>query len=134
MKISYIKMIEYFFYKDYMFKKMIKHSDPLIVAAMMMSLVEFFNIMTLFVFLDSSYFHLGSSKTMWMFFTITSGIILLALNIPYFIKNEKRICDKYRGESSLKSILGYVFYVGYYIGSVALVIIVPGRLYHLSWW
>jgi hypothetical protein len=134
MKISYIKMIEYFFYKDYMFNKMIKHSDSLIVSAMMMTLVELFNILTLFVFLDSLYFHIGSNKTMWMIGLFAVEAILLILNIPYFIKNEKRICDKYGGESSLKSILGYIFYVGYYIGSVALVIIVPGRLYHLSWW
>jgi len=130
MKISYIKMLEYFFYKDYMFNKMIKHSDPLIVSVMLICLVEFFNILALFDYVDSSFFHLKQSNTISMIEFLAIGVIQFFLNFRYFMKNEVLICNKYRGESLLKSILGYTFYVSYYIGSFALVIIVHEHFHH----
>jgi|WetSurMetagenome_2_1015567.scaffolds.fasta_scaffold687912_1 hypothetical protein len=130
MKISYIKMLEYFFYKDYMFNKMIKHSDSLIVSVMMICLVEFFNILALFDYVGSSFFHLKQGNTISMIGFLAIGVIQFFLNFRYFMKNEVRICNKYRGESLLKSILGYTFYVSYYIGSFALVIIVHEHFHH----
>jgi uncharacterized membrane protein len=57
-----------------------------------------------------------------MFF-ITIGVISFIINTVYFKKNLERICNKYKGESQIKNILGYVLYVIYFIGSITLLLV-----------
>ena len=106
-----------------MFNKMIKHSDPLLVSAIMISLIEFANAFIIFVILDTQLLHLEPNITITMTCVIVIVIILMVLNTRYFRKNEERICNKYKGESLLKNTLGYILYVGYLIGSFVLLFV-----------
>jgi len=125
-------MMNYFFYKDYMFNKMIKHSDPLLVSAIMISVIEFFNALEVFVILNTYLLHLELTMPIIMTCIIVIGIILIILNVHYFRKNEEQICNKYKGERLLKNILGYVIYVVYLIGSFALIFVMKEIFgYHL---
>jgi uncharacterized membrane protein YidH (DUF202 family) len=124
--------MNYFFYKDYMFNKMIKHSNPLWVSAIMVSLIQFTNALAIFIVLNNQILHFEPSKATIMICMIIIGIILFVLNANYFKKNEMQIYEKYHGEKVLKSVLGYIFYVSYLIGSFVLLYILDEKLgYHL---
>ena len=116
-------MMNYFFYKDYMFNKMIKHAAPLFVSAIMVSIIEFCNSLVIILLINKYIFKqtFNTYLVLGSFMIVT--IILLAINTRYYIKNVERICNKYKGESTLKNILGYMFYIIYFIGSVVIIIV-----------
>ncbi len=64
-------MINYFFYKDYRFNKLIKHQAPLFVSSAMVTIIEFVNTITFWGVLNNSLFHLN----------FTTSIILVYLYI-----------------------------------------------------
>ncbi len=115
-------MMNYFFYKDYMFNKWIRHSNPLVASSSMISLIEGSNLIAISYILNRYLLHLKYIPSFEMASYILLAIVLMIINVMYFTKHEKQICHKYKGESSLKNILGYVVYVGYAIGSIALVL------------
>jgi uncharacterized membrane protein len=106
-----------------MFNLQIKHSAPLFVSAIMISIIEFMNVVAIY-FAFNKYLLNGYQITSTVFevyaFAIPVGIVLFILNTNYYNKRKERICDKYKGESLLKSILGYVCYICYFVGSIAL--------------
>lgn len=124
--------MNYFFYKDYMFNKLIKHSDPLLASAIMISVIEFTNILAIFVVFNARLLHMKFAMPTIMACIIIIGIILMVLNARYFRKNKERIYNKYKGESLFKNIFGYIFYITYLIGSFALIFVLKGIFgYHL---
>jgi len=116
-------MINYFFYKDYMFNKMIKHSNPLFVSAIMISIIEFSNALLILLIINKYTLQLTNTFFSSFMFFITIGVISFIINTVYFKKNLERICNKYKGESQIKNILGYVLYVIYFIGSITLLLV-----------
>jgi uncharacterized membrane protein YidH (DUF202 family) len=119
--------MNYFFYKDYMFNRKIKHSNPLWVSSIMVSIMEFFNGLSIWLIINSFYFNVKATVVQVLSVFIIIGIILFIINAIYYNKNEKRICEKYKGESLTRSIVGYVIYIVYYIGSIALMFILKER-------
>jgi hypothetical protein len=113
-------MMNYFFYKDYMFNKMIKHEASLLVSAIMISVIEFTNLYTILSVVDMYLFNLKPITTVLFTCMIPIGIALIVLNVCYYSKNVEQIYNRYKGERLSKNILGYIFYVGYYIGSIIL--------------
>jgi len=121
-------MMNYFFYKDYMFNKMIKHSDPIFVSAIMISIIEFSNSLTIFLIINKYILKQTNAVLIVMIFLLIINITLFILNINYFKKNEVRICNKYKGESLLQNIFGYIFYVSYFVGSIVILLVLGGKL------
>jgi len=115
-----------------MFNKIIKHSEPLYISSIMVSIIEFTNVLALFLILNTYLLHLTTTLfTTMSFFTIVA-VILFIVNTVYFKKNKERICNKYKGESMWINILGYVLYVGYYVGSFILIYVLNTKFgYHL---
>lgn len=114
--------MNYFFYKGFVFCKRIKHEAPLLVAAIMVSIIEFANLYIILLVIDTYFFNIKSVITDIFTCVMFIGIVLMFLNVRYYSKNVEQICEKYKEEKILKNILGYIFYVGYYIGSIILVI------------
>lgn len=114
--------MNYFFYKDFMFNKMIKHSDPLYVSAIMISILEFSNVFAIYLIINKNLLHLNSNLLLGMIIIVVIGIIQILVNTIYYKKNSNRICEKYKGEKLLINIIGYVFYIIYFSGSVVLVL------------
>jgi hypothetical protein len=121
-------MMNYFFYKDYMFNKMIKHSDPLWVSAIFVSIIEFVNGLSVFIILNHHIFHLEPSTTTSIASMMILGVILFILNAKYYGKNKMLICEKYKGEKLFINILGYIFYIVYLTGSFVLLYILNDKL------
>ncbi len=125
-------MINYFFYKDYMFNKKIKHSHPLLVSAIMISVIEIFNMLEAYVIFNTFLLRLELNTLTSMTAIMVTAVVVMVLNALYFSKNKERICNKYKGESSLKNVLGYIFYVTYLIGSFVLLFVLKEIFgYHL---
>ena len=107
-----------------MFNLKIKHSAPLLASAIMVSLIEFMNADAICLvfnkYILNGYIFHGTTFQVYMV-TIPIGIVLFAINTNYYNKRKEEICDKYKGESLLKSSLGYVSYICYFVGSIALI-------------
>lgn len=120
--------MNYFFYKDYMFNKMIKHAAPLFVSAIMVSVIEFVNFILIISLINKYVFEQTFNTNLVLGSFMIVGIISFAINTLYYTKNLERICNKYKGESNLKNIFGYVFYIIYFIGSIAILLILGEKL------
>ena len=123
-----MNIMNYFFYKDYMFNKMIKHAAPLFVSAIMVSVIEFVNFILIISLINKYVFEQTFNTNLVLGSFMIVGIISFAINTLYYTKNLERICNKYKGESALKNIFGYVFYIIYYIGSIAILIVLGENL------
>lgn len=114
--------MNYFFYKDYMFNKMIKHSESLWVSSLMISIIELSNGLSICLVINKYLFSLDVFSLSMVPYLII-GVVAFVLNGIYYTKNEERICAKYKGEGKILNILGYIVYVFYYIGSIGLVLL-----------
>jgi hypothetical protein len=123
-----MNIMNYFFYKDYMFNKMIKHAAPLFVSAIMVSVIEFVNFILIISLINKYVFEQTFNTNLVLGSFMIVGIISFAINTLYYTKNLERICNKYKGESNLKNIFGYVFYIIYFIGSIAILLILGEKL------
>jgi len=120
--------MNYFFYKDYLFNKMIKHAAPLFVSAIMVSVIEFLNSLVIILTINKYILKQTFNTYLVLSLFMIVGIILFAINTRYYAKNVECICNKYKGESTLKNILGYVFYIVYFIGSVAVIFVLSENM------
>lgn len=102
---------------------MIKHSNPLFVSAIMISIIEFSNVLLILLIINKYTLQLTNTFCSSIVFFISIGIISFVVNTFYYKKNLDRICNKYKEESHFKSILGYVFYVTYFIASITLLLV-----------
>mgnify|MGYP006869353410 CR=1 FL=1 len=105
-----------------MFNKLIKHSDSLYVSAIMISILEFSNLFTIYLIINKNLLHLNSNLFIGLIIVVVIGIFQISANTIYYKKNCNRLCEKYKGETLIIKIIGYVFYVVYFIGSVVLVL------------
>lgn len=113
-------MLNYFFYRDYMYNRRIGHADPLITSAITISALEFVNLFTVFTLADGLRFHLSTSSIFGG--VVIVAVVLLYANIRYFKRHKRAICDRYSGETELRNVLGKFFYVGYLLMSIFLLI------------
>ena len=111
-----------------MFNKMIKHAAPLFVSAIMVSVIEFVNFILIISLINKYVFEQTFNTNLVLGSFMIVGIISFAINTLYYTKNLERICNKYKGESNLKNIFGYVFYIIYFIGSIAILLILGEKL------
>lgn len=116
--------MRYLYYKIYQILRKIKTNDtPATNAMLIFSMFELFNIATLQVLLNHIlHIKIGlKSKDNIMFFGVLLALLILIIN--YFVLYKKReiICEKYKDETKIKSMLGYVLLILYMIGSAALV-------------
>jgi len=114
-------MLNYFFYKDYVYNRKIGHSDPLLTSAMVISVLEFVNLFTVFIFIDRLMPFLSLEATFVCIILLIT--ILLYVNIHYYKRRKVEICNRYKHETETKKMLGNVFYVGYLLASFLLFIV-----------
>lgn len=114
-------MLNYFFYKDYAYNLRIRHADPLLTSAIMISVLESVNLFTAFIFIDSLMLFLTTGVVFASLILLIS--ILLYVNVRYYKRRATEICNKYKNETRVKKMLGNVFYVGYLLTSFLLLFV-----------
>lgn len=128
LKNYYLDMMNYFFYKDYKFGLLIKHEAPLVVAAIMVSIIESINLLAIYSLLNTHLFYLHLRLSIFMTFLLVLCAIIMFVNLKYYDKNKEHICNKYKNESLLRNVFGYILYVTYFLGSIVLLYIMKEKL------
>lgn len=127
-----MKFLDYFFYKDYMFNKLLKHESPFLVSVIIITIFEFsailltLEIVNIYVNeINLTYEHIG------FILFIGIWILIFIVNYIYYLKNEKIIIEKFKNESSIMRILGFIIYfvislstifLSLYFGSISSII------------
>lgn len=122
--------MRYLYYKLYQCLKKVKTNDtPATNAMILLSMIHSLNIAFVQVLLNH-FFNLKfklASKNEIIAFAISLGLIIYIINYFHLYKKREEICEKFKNETAMQSIIGYFVLILYGIGSAALLYIFSSK-------
>jgi purine-cytosine permease-like protein len=123
--------MKYLYYKNFQIFRKIKTNDtPEFNAMIILSVCQYVNILTLLVFFNHFFIGLQKpilSRSEIVYYSFASAFVIMFINYFLLYKKREKICEKYKNESKIKSMLGYVIFLIYIIGTAALVYIISSK-------
>jgi hypothetical protein len=112
--------VSYLYYTLYRhLLKIETNPTPAFSAIALMTLFEFFNILTIFQFLPANPLSDNKSKNEGLLSYIVAGLVILIINYLILFKKTSHLINKYHDESKTSMLRGTILLVSYFVLSIA---------------
>ena len=108
--------MQYIYYRIILnFSKVRSNDMPEFTCMLFLTMLEFFNIQSVYLFLLGSGLTLIPSKELFFIYAFSSGVSILVFNLFFLFKRNRIIKKKYQDSNEENKIRNNIFVIGYIV-------------------